>query len=183
MDRGGTSDENQTQTNDDGDKNSTAPKPTKTLSIENAEEYVAEGDAQHPGDVKLTYDSSLTTGWRTSSYKDGPDIVIKPGVGIVYDLGSAQEVSAATLSLRYPGNRTTVELYAADSLTPSSLDSLDKIGSATTKNTTATVKISKPVKSRYVLVWLTALPYSGSDPANYSDAGYKQAITNVKFTG
>ncbi|GLP70526.1 serine/threonine protein kinase [Streptomyces sp. TUS-ST3] len=183
MDRGGTSDENQTQTNDDGDKNSTAPKPTKTLSIENAEEYVAEGDAQHPGDVKLTYDSSLTTGWRTSSYKDGPDIVIKPGVGIVYDLGSAQEVSAATLSLRYPGNRTTVELYAADSLTPSSLDSLDKIGSATTKNTTATVKISKPVKSQYVLVWLTSLPYSGSDPANYSDAGYKQAITNVKFTG
>ncbi|MFJ4202079.1 protein kinase family protein [Streptomyces sviceus] len=182
MDRGGKSDENQTQT-DDGDKNSTAPKPTKTLSIEDAQEYVAEGDAQHPGDVKLTYDSSTTTGWRTSSYKDGPKIVIKPGVGIVYDLGSAQEVSAATLSFRYGGDHTTAELYAADSLTPSSLDSLDKIGSATTNSTAATVKVGKPVKSRYVLVWLTALPYSGSDSANYSDAGYKQAITNVKFTG
>jgi len=183
MDRGGKSDENQDQTNDDGDKNSTAPKPTKTLSIEDAAEYVAEGDAQHPGDVKLTYDSSMTTGWRTSSYKDGPKIVIKPGVGIVYDLGSAQEVSAATLSLRYGGNHTTAELYAADSLTPSSLDSLKKIGSATTNSTTATVKAGKPVKSRYVLVWLTALPYSGADSANYSYAGYKQAITNVKFTG
>ncbi|MEV7071743.1 protein kinase family protein [Streptomyces sp. NPDC091972] len=183
MDRGGTSDENQTQTTDDGDKNSTAPKPTKTLSIENAQEYVAEGDAQHPADVKLTYDGSMTTGWRTSSYKDGPQIVIKPGVGIVYDLGSAQEVSAATLSFRYGGDHTTAKLYASDSLTPSSLDSLDEIGSATTNGTTATVKVGKPVKSRYVLVWLTALPYSGADSANYSDPGYKQAITNVKFTG
>ncbi|MFD5597098.1 protein kinase family protein [Streptomyces griseorubiginosus] len=183
MDRGGKSDENQTQTTDDGDKNSTAPKPTKTLSIEDAQEFVAEGDAQHPGDVKLTYDNSMTTGWRTSSYKDGPKIVIKPGVGIVYDLGSSQEVSAATLSLRYGGKYTAASLYAADSLTPSSLDSMTKIGSVTTDDTTATIKVGKPVKSRYLLVWLTAMPYSGDDPANYSTPGYKQAITNVKFTG
>ncbi|MFF0012831.1 serine/threonine protein kinase [Streptomyces sp. NPDC005374] len=184
MDRGGKSDENQTQTTDDGDKNSTAPKPTKTLSIEGAEEYVAEGDAQHPGDVQLTYDNSSTTGWRTSSYTDGPDMVIKPGVGIVYDLGSAQEVSAATLSFRYGGNHTTVELYATDSLgssTPLSL--MKKLGTAKTNSASANVKVDKPVKSRYVLVWLTALPYSGADSANYSKPGYKQAITNVKFTG
>ncbi|MFF7949183.1 protein kinase family protein [Streptomyces griseorubiginosus] len=183
MDRGGSSDDNQSQTTDDGDKNSTAPKPTKTLSIEDAQEYVAEGDAQHPGDVKLTYDNSMTTGWRTSSYKDGPKIVIKPGVGIVYDLGSSQEVSAATLSLRYGGNYTAASLYAADSLTPSSLDATTKIGSVKTDDTTATIKVGKTVKSRYLLVWLTAMPYSGDDSTNYSDAGYKQAITNVKFTG
>ncbi|WP_430378325.1 protein kinase family protein [Streptomyces sp. B1-3] len=183
MDRGGSSDDNQSQTTDDGDKNSTAPKPTKTLSIEDAQEFVAQGDAQHPNDVKLTYDNSMTTGWRTSSYKNGPKIVIKPGVGIVYDLGSSQEVSAATLSLRYGGNYTAASLYAADSLTPSSLDAMTKIGSVTTDDTTATIKVGKPVKSRYVLVWLTAMPYSGDDPANYSNPGYKQAITNVKFTG
>jgi hypothetical protein len=45
------------------------------------------------------------------------------------------------------------------------------------------VSVDKPVKSRYVLVWLTAMPYSGNDSANYSNAGYKQAITDVKFTG
>ncbi|WP_020134146.1 protein kinase family protein [Streptomyces sp. 351MFTsu5.1] len=183
MDRSGGSDDNQSQTTDDGDKNSTAPKPTKTLSIEDAQEFVAQGDAQHPGDVKLTYDNSMTTGWRTSSYTDGPKIVIKPGVGIVYDLGSSQEVSAATLSLRYGGNYTAASLYAADSLTPSSLDAMTKIGSVKTDDTTATIKVGKPVKSRYLLVWLTAMPYSGDDPANYSRPGYKQAITNVKFTG
>ncbi|WP_328748723.1 protein kinase family protein [Streptomyces sp. NBC_00285] len=184
MDQGGKSNENQNQTTDDGDKNSATPKPTKTLSIDDAEEYVAKGDAQHPGDVKLTYDGSSTTGWRTSSYTNGPDMVIKPGVGIVYDLGSAQELSAATLSFRYGGNHTTVELYATDSLSSSTpLSSMQKLGRTKTNSASANVKVDKPVKSRYVLVWLTALPYSGADSANYSDAGYKQAITNVKFTG
>ncbi len=37
------------------------------------------------------------------------------------------------------------------------------------------------MKTRYVLVWLTALPYAPDD--QFSDAGYKQAITDVKFTG
>jgi hypothetical protein len=110
--------------------------------------------------------------------------VIKPGVGIVYDLGSAQNVSSAALSLRYGGNHTTVELYATDSPDSSTpLNSMTKLGTATTSSTSAKVTVDKQVKSRYVLVWLTALPYSGDDLANYSDAGYKQAITNVKFTG
>ena len=46
---------------------------------------------------------------------------------------------------------------------------------------TANVKVAKPVKSRYVLVWFTALPYAQGD--TYSEAGYKQAITDLKFTG
>ncbi|MEV1079828.1 protein kinase family protein [Streptomyces sp. NPDC050211] len=184
MDQGSKSeDTNQTQT-EDNEKNGDKTKPVKTLAIEGAEEYVAEGDAQHPGDVDLTYDSSTTTGWRTNSYNDGPKIVIKPGVGIVYDLGSAQEVSTATLSLRYGGPHTTVKLYATDSLGSSTpLSSMKELGEATTSGTSAKVAVAKPVKSRYVLVWLTAMPYSGEDSANYSSAGYKQAITDVKFTG
>ncbi|MGW0759662.1 protein kinase family protein [Streptomyces sp. NPDC002814] len=184
MDQGGKSeDTNQTQT-EDNEKNGDKTKPVKKLAIDGAEEYVAEGDAQHPGDVGLTYDSSTTTGWRTNSYNDGPKIVIKPGVGILYDLGSAQEVSTATLSLRYGGPHTTVKLYATDSPGSSTpLSSMKELGEATTSGTSAKVAVDKPVKSRYVLVWLTAMPYSGEDSANYSGAGYKQAITDVKFTG
>ncbi|WP_155057178.1 protein kinase family protein [Streptomyces blattellae] len=185
MDQGNTSeDTNQTQTTEDNEKNTDKPKPVTTLPIEGAKEYVAEGEAQHPSDVDLTYDSSTTTGWRTNSYDDGPKIVIKPGVGIVYDLGSAQEVSTATLSLRYGGDHTTVKLYATDTLDSSTpLSSMQELGEATTSSTSAKVTVDKPVKSRYLLVWLTAMPYSGEDSVNYSQAGYKQAITDVKFTG
>jgi hypothetical protein len=185
MEQGNKSDDTgNTQTPEGNDKNSAAPKPVKTLSIQGAQEYVAKGDAQHPRDVGKTYDGNSSTYWKTSTFVEGPALApYKPGVGIVYDLGSAQEVSAATIGLRYSGDHTTAKLYASDSLTPSSLDSMQEIGNVTTTGTSAKVKATKSVKTRYVLVWLTAVPYSGDDPSTYSDAGYKQAITEVKFTG
>lgn len=184
MDSNKSDDTNKTQTNDGGDKNSAAPKPTKSLQIQRAQEYVATGDAQHPNDVDKTYDNNSSTYWRTASYKDGPAMnpAFKPGVGIVYDFGSEQEVSAASIGLLFSGDHTTVTLYATDSMSSSvPLTSMTKLGSVTTSGTSAKVTVAKPVKSRYVLVWFTALPYASGD--SYSSAGYKQAITDVKFTG
>ncbi|AGF64604.1 hypothetical protein SHJGH_4941 [Streptomyces hygroscopicus subsp. jinggangensis TL01] len=184
MDRSGKSDDtNKSQTTDGGDKNAVKPKPTP-IKIQNGQEFVAKGDAQSPGNVPKTYDDDASTYWKTKSFNEGPTIApYKPGVGIVYDLGSAKELGAATIDLRYGGDHTTVELYTADSLSPASLDSMTKIGSATTTGTTATVKVGKPVKTQYVLVWLTAVPNSGYDSTLYASAGYKQAIGEVKFTG
>ncbi|WP_381567671.1 protein kinase family protein [Streptomyces eurythermus] len=176
-------DTNKSQTTDGGGKNAVKPKPVP-IKIQNGQEFVATGGAQSPGNVPNTYDGDASTYWKTKSFNEGPPIApYKPGVGIVYDLGSAKQVSTATLDLRYGGDHTTVELYATDSLTPASLDSMTKIGSATTTGTTATVKVAKQVKTQYVLVWLTAVPNSGYDSTLYSRAGYKQAIGEVKFTG
>ncbi|WTO36342.1 protein kinase family protein [Streptomyces achromogenes] len=184
MDRGDKQDDtNKSQTTDGGGKNAVKPKPVP-IKIQNGQEFVAKGGAQSPGNVPNTYDGDASTYWKTKSFNEGPTIApYKPGVGIVYDLGSAKKVGTATLDLRYGGDHTTVELYATDSLTPASLDSMTKIGSATSTGTTATVKVSKQVKTQYVLVWLTAVPNSGYDSALYSRAGYKQAIGEVKFTG
>ncbi|MEV5006160.1 protein kinase family protein [Streptomyces sp. NPDC055692] len=174
----------QTQTQDDNDKKDTQPKPAQPIQIQGAQEFVAKGEAQHPGDVSKTYDGNTSTSWRTVTFLEGPPIPpFKPGVGIVYDLGSVRDLNTASASLLYPGNHTTVELYAADSLAPASLDSMQQLGKVTTNGTNATVKVSKPAKTRYVLVWLTAVPYSGADPSTYAGDGYKQGITEVKFTG
>ncbi|MEW2620269.1 protein kinase family protein [Streptomyces sp. NPDC048106] len=184
MDQGGKSDNtNKSQTADDGDKTAKQPKTTP-IKIQGSQEFVAEGDAQHPGDVAKTYDGNASTYWKTKTFNAGPVIApFKPGVGIVYDLGSATQPGSATLSLRYGGDHTTVELYAADSLTPASLGSMTRIGSVTTTGTTATVKVTKQLKTRYVLVWLTAVPKSGYDSELYAGAGFKQAIGEVQFTG
>ncbi|MFJ7151147.1 serine/threonine protein kinase [Streptomyces sp. NPDC100445] len=184
MDRNDTSDDtHKSRTTDDGDKNSGKTKPVP-IKIQDSQEFIAEGSAQRPGDVTKTYDGDTSTYWRTRSFNEGPTIApFKPGVGIVYDLGSTRKLSTATIDMRYAGDHTTVELYAADSLTPPSLDSMDQIGKVTTTGTTATVKVTKPAKTRYVLVWLTAVPNSGYDSVLYADAGYKQAIGEVKFTG
>ncbi len=176
-------DTNNTQTQDGGGKNAPRPK-LAPIKIQHAQEFIAEGGPQHPNDVDNTYDGNASTYWRTKSFNAGPAIApLKPGVGIVYDLGSAKNLGAATLDLRYPGDHTTIDLYSADSLTPGSLDSMTKIGSVTTTGTTATVKLKKSVKTQYVLVWLTAVPKSGYDATLYGDAGYKQAIGEVQFAG
>ncbi|MFC9926758.1 protein kinase family protein [Streptomyces sp. NPDC127190] len=183
MDHDTSNDTNKSQTSDNGDKNNPAPKPTR-ISIKDSREFIADGGAQHPSDTAKTYDGNPSTYWRTRSFTEGPELApYKPGVGIVYDLGSARNLSTATLSLRYGNDHTTVELYSADSLTPPSLASMHRLGSAQTSGTSVTVKLGKPVKTQYVLVWLTAVPYSGEDPQTYSMAGYKQAIGEVQFTG
>jgi serine/threonine protein kinase len=184
MDRGGKSDDTgTTHTTDSDDKNSEAHKPVKPLDIKAAQEYVAEGSAQAPEDVGKTYDDDPSSYWRTKSYTGGPRLApYKPGVGIVYDLGSTDAVSAASIALRYQGNHTTVHLYATDSLSPSaSISSMTEIGSATTSGNKISLKGKKAVKTQYVLLWITDVPYAPGD--DFSGSGYKQAITDVKFTG
>ncbi|MFI0964332.1 protein kinase family protein [Streptomyces sp. NPDC021080] len=172
-----------TQTTDGNEKDGNKTAPVKPITIKDAQEYVVEGSAQAADDVDKTFDGNSTTFWRTKQYNAGPKLApYKPGVGIVYDLGSAQTLKNASIGLRYPGNHTTIHLYAADALSPStSVDGMKEIGSATTSSTSLAVKASKSVKTQYVLLWITDVPNAPSD--GYSGAGWKQAITDVKFTG
>jgi hypothetical protein len=185
MERGGQSDgTNKTQTTNGGDKDDDASKPVRTLGIEGAQEYIAKGSAQSPEDVPSTYDGDSSTYWRTKSFVDGPEMnpAYKPGVGIVYDLGSEQTVSAASIKLLFAGDHTTVSLYATDSMSSATpISSMKKLGTVTTSGTSAAVKADAAVKTQYVLVWFTAMPHAPGD--GFSDPGYKQAITDVKFTG
>ncbi|MEV6954043.1 protein kinase family protein [Streptomyces sp. NPDC051183] len=153
------------------------------LSIKGAQEYYPDGNPQDLEGVSHTYDGDASTYWRTKSFYDGPDMkAYKAGVGIVYDLGSEQDVSEASIALRFAGDHTTATLYATGSMSSSTpVGSMKKIAAATTSDSTLKLAAEAPVKTRYVLVWITAMPQAGGD--QYSQAGFKQAITDVKFTG
>ncbi|MGW2819968.1 protein kinase family protein [Streptomyces sp. NPDC001443] len=183
MDQGNSPDDT-SQTTDDGDKATESAKPApKPITIRGALEYFPDGKPQHADEVKLTYDGDPSTYWRSYRFSDGPELApYKEGVGIVYDLGSAQDVSAASIGLDYGGDHTTVSLYATDSLSSSApLSSMTQFAEASTSGTELKITAKKAAKTRYVLVWMTAMPYSGQK--GYSGPGYKQAITDVKFTG
>ncbi|RII06934.1 Serine/threonine-protein kinase PrkC [Streptomyces sp. YIM 130001] len=168
-----------TQSGNDGDKQSQG----KPLSVKDAQEYAPDGSPQNAASVSQTYDSDSSTYWRTKSYRDGPTLApYKQGVGIVFDLGSKRDVSAASIALRYGGDRTKASLYAADSLSPSaSVSSMDRIGAGQTSSKKLTVKAKDSTATRYVLLWITDVPMSPQD--QFSGSGYKQAITDVKFSG
>ncbi|MEU9096587.1 serine/threonine protein kinase [Streptomyces sp. NPDC048361] len=169
-----------TDSGNDGDK----PKAPLPIKIQGAEEYAPDGSPQNAADVSKTYDGSASTFWRTKSFYDGPELAptVKAGVGIVYDLGSSKNISTASILLRYGGDHTTITLYAADSLTPSTgVKGMKKIATSQTSGEKIDLKASSPVASRYVLLWMTAMPEAAGD--GYSDPGHKQGITDVKFTG
>ncbi|MFF3484888.1 protein kinase family protein [Streptomyces sp. NPDC002701] len=172
-----------TRTTDENDKSGIEARPLKPLTIQDAAEYYPDGKPQHANDADLTYDKDSSTYWRTYSYRGGPTLApFKAGVGIVYDLGSEQEVSTASIGLYYAGDHTTASLYAADSLSSAApLSSMTKIASGTTTSTDLKISAKKTVKTRYVLVWITEVPRASGD--QFSGAGYKQGITDVKFTG
>ncbi|AKA04911.1 serine/threonine protein kinase [Streptomyces noursei ZPM] len=161
-----------------------ATKPDgKAIKIMDGAEYYPDGQPQHPDEARDTYDRDPSTYWRSKSYREGPDLnpAFKKGVGLVYDLGSKQRISTASIGLHYTGDHTTVTLYAADSLSPSEpLSSMQELGTAKTSGGTAKVTLKTPAKTRYVVVWITAMPYSPQD--TYSGAGYKQGVTEVSFT-
>ncbi|MEU4091121.1 serine/threonine protein kinase [Streptomyces sp. NPDC026673] len=156
----------------------------KPLPIQGAAEYAPYGGAQHPNDVRNTYDAKTSTYWRTNSFADGPEFApsVKKGVGIAYDLGATKKLGQASIDLYYGGDHTTVTLYAADSLDSSAKPhQLRKLATVTTDGKAAKLSLKTPAETRYVVVWLTALPHSPAD--GYSGEGYKQAITNVRFEG
>ncbi|QIB44748.1 protein kinase family protein [Streptomyces aureoverticillatus] len=181
MDQNKNGDSGTSKTTDGDDKKQ--PKPPKPIAIEDAQESLLGGKAQDPENVSKTYDGDTSTLWRTKSYVAGPRLApYRPGVGIVYDLGSAKNVTAASLALKYPGSSTKAGLYATDSMSPSGpVSSMKKIGDGTTSDTSLNIKADKPVKTQYVLLWMTHVPESGTD--GYYSAGFKQGITDVKFKG
>ncbi|WEB41569.1 protein kinase family protein [Streptomyces yunnanensis] len=161
-----------------------AKKPDgKPIKIVDGTEYYPDGQPQHPDQARATYDGDPSTYWRSKSYREGPDLnpAFKKGVGLIYDLGSEQQISSASIGLHYIGDHTTLTLYAADSFSPSEpLSSMRELGTAKTSGSTAKVTLKKPAKARYVVVWITAMPNSPAD--TYSGAGFKQGVTEVSFT-
>ncbi|MFI1969934.1 serine/threonine protein kinase [Streptomyces cinnamoneus] len=154
---------------------------SKPIKIEGAHEYAPDGKFQHPGQVRDSYDGDPETSWRSLTFNDGPKLApYKDGVGIVYDLGEKKQIDGASVKLLYGGDHTTVTLYAANS--PSaSLDSMKKLAHGQTSTTESTISLKEPRETRYVLLWITEMPYS--DSAHFSGAGYKQGVVDVQFTG
>jgi len=129
---------------------------------------LGDGQPENDKDVPLAYDGDPSTSWSTLEYRGSPKFGnLKDGVGIVLDLGSSQNLSGVTISSTTPG--AAIEVRTADQ-PADSLDGYKPAGKATLENTTG-VTFAKPVKARFVLVWITGLVQS--------DNGFKADLAEV----
>jgi eukaryotic-like serine/threonine-protein kinase len=132
-----------------------------------------DGDPDHPEDVPLAYDGDPTTAWSTYEYRGSPEFGnLKDGLGLLLDLGGAQELAGVTLTSIAPG--ATVEIYTGDTAA-TELDGFDRATDGTIKGETD-LAFDEPVSARYVLVWITALvPSDGGFSADIAEIAVQPA--------
>ena len=153
---------------------SSAAKPSTAaagapVAISKASVFDPFGDGQPENDNKvgLSYDGDPATFWNTLEYKRAAFGNLKPGVGVLYDLGSPKALSGAAVTTTVPG--ATMEIRVGDQ-PDGTLDAFKVVGSETVDGTTE-IRFTKPVTSRYVLVWITNLAQT--------DKGYEADIAEL----
>jgi len=163
-----------TPTGQKAGENTTAPAP-KPIPIVTAKDFDPLGDqTEYPDLVPKVYDHDPSTYWQTSAYWRADLGGLKPGVGVIVDLGRAQNVSKVQVDMV---GTTSVQLLAASgsaSSMPTSLDAFTKV--AETSGEQVTLTPSTKVTSRYLLVWLTKLP-------EISPGQFRGKIGEISVTG
>jgi hypothetical protein len=126
------------------------------VAVTGAEVFDPYGDGapENARRVKASYDGDPGTSWATLEYRGSAHFGnLKPGVGVVYDLGGSHQLTGVTIATDQPG--ATVEVRTAQDQ-GSKLDDYAPAGTATLDATTK-VSFAKPAQGRYVLVWITGL--------------------------
>jgi hypothetical protein len=138
--------------------------PTSSATGESAEirkvtAFDPLGDnSENDAKVANVIDGDPKTVWTTVDYKKA-DLGGKAGVGLILDLGAPRPVSTVDIEFTSPGASVTV--YVTDASAPD-IKTAEKLGVGSASSKSLTVKSPRPVSGRYVIVWLTKIPQSGS---------------------
>ncbi len=156
-------------------------RPLRIAGVSDFDPTASGGSGDENGELApLAIDGDPDTTWETLQYFNDPELggLPKSGVGLIVDLGNVRQVDAVTVDL--VGDGTTVELRAApeSAADPPSRSSNEYalLGTVSSARSQAEVTVDPPVRTRYLLVWLTSLP---SDGAN----AYRGRVSEIQVLG
>ena len=119
---------------------------------------------ENPDLVPLTTDGDPATAWTTETYEAGPPLApYKRGLGLLLDLGRDQSVGSVDVTL-VGGVHDLAVLGAAEGseAAPTDVVGLTRVARETGVQGRVRFEPAEPVTTRWLVVWLTALPVSGS---------------------
>ena len=161
-------------TQPDNTENKQQSESGKPVAISEAYDFDPLGDgSENASEIKNAYDGDPSTSWPTSNYRGYAKFGnLKEGVGIVLDLGKVQEIGKVEVTFH---GTTSVQLRTAPESASSRPGAPGDYATQTSgTGSHVTLAPGKPVKTRYVLVWLTELPSA--------DGGYRGQISDIKIT-
>ncbi|SCX58985.1 hypothetical protein SAMN03159343_3873 [Klenkia marina] len=140
---------------DDGSGGDTGTPAGTPLQISTATVFdpFGDGEPENDDDVPQSFDGDPATAWPTLNYRGSADFGnLKPGVGVLYDLGSEQPLSAISVT---GSEGATVEVRTGDG--GDDLDSYAVGAQGELTGGADVLSFESPVTTRYVLVWVTGL--------------------------
>jgi len=133
---------------------------------------LGESVGDHPELARLAIDGILATAWHTSWYATASFGNLKPGTGLLLDMGHPVTITAAQVTL---GTIIGADLQLRAGGQPAQQD-LRLVAHAADVGGVLTIPITRPVTARYLLIWFTRLPPDGSGT-------YQANVYNVRLTG
>ena len=158
----------------------TAPRPpppapaSQALSIAGATAFGpgGAGTGDTPQNANLAVDSLYSTGWRSDWYTTAAFGNLKPGTGLLLDLGRRVTINDAQLDLGgFSG--ADIQLRAGNTASPGDLH---EVASANGVSGRVTVNLKTPARAKYLLIWFSQLPPDGNGT-------YQAAVYHVIVRG
>ena len=119
---------------------------------------LGESDGDNPELARLAIDGSPATAWHTQWYATAGFGNLKPGTGLLLDMGRSVTVTSAQIML---GAITGADLQLRAGGEPVLAD-LRPVARATDAGGVVTMRPARPAKARYLLLWFTRLPPDSS---------------------
>lgn len=130
-----------------------SPSPVpRVLSFASVRTYDPPPGDGHENDsgVELSIDGDPSTAWKSENYFDGE--LHKPGVGLLFDLGSSRSVTGFRLSTPFPGFRFEVLIGDDPSALTERASGTEYVAEETLPET-----LDPPISGRFVLLWITSV--------------------------
>ena len=130
---------------------------------------VLESPEQDPGDensvtAPQAIDGNPATAWHTQYYLGSPVFGgLKKGSGLILDMERPVRISSVTVTFGpVPGADVSIEVGNRDTLGAATLATFRTVARAVDVGGTHTFKAARLTKGRYVLIWFTKLPPTGT---------------------
>ncbi len=149
-----------------------APKPVPIAGIH---DFDPDGDGtENPGETRYAIDGNPATAWYTMTYYRRPELGgLKPGVGLVVDLGRVRAVRAVDVLL--VGSPTSLQLRTSTTWSDSPQGYVP-VAAETATSPRVHFTPSAPLRTRYLLLWLTSLPQIAPDR-------YRGGVAQISVSG
>jgi putative peptidoglycan lipid II flippase len=147
------------------------------------------GNTENQVTVQGAIDNNPSTSWQTSVYYDRPNMGgLKPGTGLLIDLGKQVKLSQIEVTFSTAGGPTTASVYLGNNPTDTNaagLSNFTLVSPSVSASGDHKFSVSSQATGRYVLIWLTNLPKLSNPPPGVQPGHtyYEGQIYNVVVSG